>query len=56
MMFWKRKPKMPWPVTVNDCVLLWQMGYEVEVSNGHVISIRKKKKRKKIHALGNENG
>jgi hypothetical protein len=38
-----RKPKIPWPVTVNDCVLLWQMGYEVEIHNGQVKAVKKKR-------------
>lgn len=42
-MFWKRKAKMPIPVTVNDCLLLWQMGYEVEINNGKVTAVKKKK-------------
>lgn len=42
-MFRKRKDKMPMPVTVNDCLLLWQMGYEVEVNNGIVTAVKKEK-------------
>jgi len=42
-MFWKRKPKMPMPVTINDCLLLWQMGYEVHVHDGLVIAVTKRK-------------
>jgi len=39
----RRKPKMPMPVTINDCLLLWQMGYEVQVNDGLVIAVTKRK-------------
>jgi len=39
------KLKMPLPVNLNDCVLLWQMGYRVEINDGRVVEIRKEKKR-----------
>ena len=35
------KKKMPMPVTINDCVLLYQMGYRVEVNDGKYITIAK---------------
>jgi hypothetical protein len=41
-MFWKRK-KIPMPITINDCLLLWQMGYEVIFEDGKVAKIRKYK-------------
>jgi len=41
-MFWKKK--VPKPVTLNDCYLLWQMGYAVICHDGKVIKIRKEKK------------
>jgi hypothetical protein len=36
---------MPMTVTINDCLLLWQMGYRVEINDGRVVEIRKEKKR-----------
>ena len=36
-----KKLKMPMPVTINDCVLLYQMGYRVEVNDGKYITIAK---------------
>ena len=39
----KYKKKMPMPVTINDCCLLWQMGYSVAVNDGRVISVTKRK-------------
>jgi hypothetical protein len=44
-MFWKRKPKMPMPVTVNDCILLWQMGYSVIINDGRITAIVKEHKK-----------
>ena len=41
-----KKPRMPMPVTINDCVLLWQMGYRVEINDGRVTAVVKDKKRK----------
>lgn len=35
---------MPKPVTLNDCMLVMQMGYEVEIENCQVIRLIKKKK------------
>ena len=35
------KRSMPLPVTVGDCLLVSQMGYEVEVNDGAVTSITK---------------
>lgn len=40
-----RKRKMPLPVTVNDCLLLWQMGYRVEINDGRVTAVVKEGKR-----------
>jgi len=37
--------KHPELVTVNDCNLAYQMGYEVQVCNGQVTGFRKRKKR-----------
>lgn len=44
MMLLNRKRIMPQPVTVSDCLLLHQMGYEVEISGGTVLRVKKKKK------------
>lgn len=33
---------IPIPVTISDCNLLYQMGYEVEISNGCVSQISKR--------------
>ena len=41
-----KKPRMPMPITINDCVLLWQMGYRVEINDGRVTAVAKDKKRK----------
>lgn len=38
------KKKMPMPVSLNDCVLLWQMGYAVVIHDGKVVEVRKEKK------------
>jgi len=42
-MFWKHKP-IPTPVNLNDCVLLWQMGYRVEINDGRVTAVVKESK------------
>ena len=39
------KKKMPLPANLNDCVLLWQMGYRVEINDGRVTAVAKDKKR-----------
>lgn len=39
-----KKLKMPMPVTINDCLLLWQMGYRVEINDGRVMAVAKTKK------------
>jgi hypothetical protein len=36
-----KKQKMPMPVTINDCVLLWQMGYAVIIHDGKVVAVVK---------------
>lgn len=41
-MFWRRKPKKPMPVNLNDCVLLWQMGYDVIINDGSIVSVKKR--------------
>ena len=40
------KKKMPLPVTINDCLLLWQMGYRVEINDGKVEKVIKEGGRK----------
>lgn len=40
------KKKMPLPVTINDCLLLWQMGYRVEINDGRVTAVVKESKKK----------
>ena len=37
---------MPMPVTINDCLLLWQMGYRVEINDGRVTAVVKESKKK----------
>ena len=41
-----KKLRMPMPVTINDCVLLWQMGYRVEINDGKVEKVIKEGGRK----------
>ena len=36
-----KKLRMPMPVNLNDCILLWQMGYRVEVNDGKYITVAK---------------
>jgi len=38
--------KMPMPETLNDCVLLHQMGYRVVVHDGRVTAVVKESKKK----------
>ena len=40
-----KKLRMPMPVTINDCVLLWQMGYRVEINDGKVMAVVKEGKK-----------
>ena len=40
-----KKLKMPMPVTLNDCLLLWQMGYRVEINDGRVTAVVKESKK-----------
>jgi len=40
-----KKLRMPMPVTINDCVLLWQMGFVVEINNGSVAKIRRERRK-----------
>ena len=40
------KKKMPMPVNLNDCVLLYQMGYRVEINDGRYITVAKEGKRR----------
>lgn len=43
----KSAKSMPQPVTLNDCCLLWQMGYEVHINDGRVSEVVKRKDFKK---------
>ena len=40
------KKKMPKPVNLNDCILLMQMGYRVEINDGRVTAVVKEGKRR----------
>jgi hypothetical protein len=40
------KKQMPKPVNLNDCVLLHQMGYRVEINDGKVTAVVKEGKRR----------
>jgi len=42
-----RKRPMPIPETLNDCVLLHQMGYRVEINDGRVIAVAREKRKRK---------
>ena len=41
-----KKEKMPEPVNLNDCVLLHQMGYRVEIHDGKIVAVVKESKKK----------
>lgn len=36
--------EIPIPKTLSDCILLHQMGYDTEVNDGQIITIRKGRK------------
>ena len=38
--------KMPMPVNLNDCMLLYQMGYIVEVHDGKTVKVKKENKKR----------
>ena len=42
-----KKLRMPMPVTINDCLLLWQMGYRTEVNDGRIVTVAREPKRKR---------
>ena len=44
-----KKLRMPMPVTINDCLLLWQMGYRVEINDGRYITVAEEEKEDKKH-------
>jgi len=44
-LFTKKTP-MPLPVTLNDCLLLQQMGYRVEINDGRVVEIRSERRKR----------
>ena len=37
----RRKKEIPTPTTLNDCYLLYQMGYRTEVNDGKYITVAK---------------
>jgi hypothetical protein len=41
-----KKPRMPMPVNLNDCMLLMQMGYAVQINDGKVSAVVKEGKRR----------
>lgn len=41
-----KKQKMPMPVNLNDCMLLWQMGYAIVIHDGRVVAIVKEGKKR----------
>ena len=41
-----QKKKMPLPVNLNDCILLMQMGYRVEINDGKVKAVVKEGKKR----------
>ena len=45
-----KKLKMPMPVTLNDCYLLYQMGYAVQINDGRVTAVVKESKKKRHKA------
>ncbi len=42
-----KKLRMPPPVTLNDCLLLWQMGYRTEVNDGRIVTVAKEPRKRK---------
>jgi hypothetical protein len=38
--------KIPIPVTLNDCILLHQMGYATQVNDGKVVVVVKEDKKR----------
>ncbi len=47
-LFRRSKQPMPLPVTVGDCILLYQMGYEVVVHDGRAVGVRRIDKKKSL--------
>jgi len=47
------KKQMPKPVNLNDCVLLHQMGYRVEINDGRVTAVVKEEKKNGLKAANN---
>ena len=41
-----KKLRMPLPSTINDCLLLWQMGYIVVIHDGKVEKVLKERGKK----------
>jgi len=42
----RKKSKMPMPVNLNDCCLLYQMGYAAVIHDGKVGEVTKERRRK----------
>ena len=42
----RRKP-MPPKVTLNDCLLLRQLGYRTEVNDGRIVTVAKEPRKRK---------
>ena len=49
------KKQMPKPVNLNDCILLHQMGYRVEINDGKVKAVVKEDKKKRLDSRTNTN-
>ena len=50
-----KKLKMPMPVTLNDCYLLYQMGYAVQINDGRVTAVVKESKKKRLESRNKTN-
>lgn len=38
----RKRKEVPVPETLSDCVLLHQMGYDIEIDNGDTITIKRR--------------
>jgi len=50
-----KKLRMPMPVTINDCLLLYQMGYATIIHDGKVVGVVKEDKKKRLESRTNTN-
>ena len=48
-----KKVKAPKPINLNDCMLLMQMGYAVQINDGRVSAIVKEEKKNGLKAANN---